>query len=162
MAQLYKARRDEVFAGNHPALCADHRRHQPDGANGGVFLSAMPMIFDRDGNELADIPLSEKQSARARSRRGNRDHLPHAADAAVCAGREIGIIHAAQDRRRISSPPMSSACAPMPICSARSKLRGSKPDASAKAAGGIRRVAARCGAARYASLRARWRTSLPA
>ena len=23
----------------------------------------MPMIFDRDGNEIADIPLSEKQQA---------------------------------------------------------------------------------------------------
>ena len=85
MAQLYKARRDEVFRGNHPALCAHHRRHQPDSANRGVFL--MPKIFDGDGNEIADFELSDKQQRSAGSRRRNRDDVSYAADAALSAGR---------------------------------------------------------------------------
>ena len=83
--------------GNHPALCADHRRHQPERANRGVLL--MPMIFDGDGNEIADIPLSEKQQRRARA--GEEIvviyHTPQMLR--YLLGEHSGSVHAAQARR---------------------------------------------------------------
>ena len=49
---------------DHPALCADHRRHQPNGADRGVFLMADDLRWRRQ--QIADDPSVGKAASRAR------------------------------------------------------------------------------------------------
>ena len=58
-AQLYKARRDEVFAEIIQLSALTTGATSSQVRRSGVFL--MPAIYDDLGNEVADIPLSEKQ-----------------------------------------------------------------------------------------------------